>query len=549
VIDLAIFTSVVVGAGAWSGVVGRQVEQLLHLLQLEEYELARFWRWLHADPRRAMPPAQLHGALALMGLAAAVRILGLPWLVILTGPLAVATAVYVARQQPPVETKKPLVRTPKILVLWVVIGLLVLLTMAPGAAALAPLPLPSGSWVFALYPLGLGLMGLLPPVYVTLATAAVYPFQAAAKWSIAQFGAVRLRRRRDLIVIGITGSYGKTTTKEILATLLGARYRVRKTTGSVNTPVGIARTVLRGLRPDDQVFVVEMGAYVPGNIRQLARLMRPRIGVLTAIGEQHLERFGSVDKIAATKYELIEALPPDGLAVFNADNARCRDLAARTRHVPVRTYGLEATPGPPDLTAVNIRTSTRGTEFTVRAAGRGEARFRTPLLGRHNVANVLGATAVALELGLSLEEIAQAAARLEPVAHRLQLVVGSGGVTVIDDAYNSNPAGAQAALDVLAEFPGRKVLVTPGMVELGEMLEERHTEFGRAAAAVCDYVILVGPGRTRSIAAGALAAGLARERLFVVPSLKEATARLGRLVKAGDVVLFENDLPDQYSES
>jgi UDP-N-acetylmuramoyl-tripeptide--D-alanyl-D-alanine ligase len=245
---------------------------------------------------------------------------------------------------------------------------------------------------------------------------------------------------------------------------------------------------------------------------------------------------------------VIQALPANGLAVFNADNAGCRTLAAQTRHVPIRTYGLEAADGPPDVTAADIRTSTRGTEFTVRAAGHGEARFRSPMLGRHNVANVLAATAVALELGLTLDEIAAAAERLEPVPHRLQLIPGSGGVTVIDDAYNSNPAGARAALAVLSEFPGRKVLVTPGMVELGALEAERHAEFGRDAAAVCDYVILVGRQRTAAIAAGAQAAGFPPDRLFVVPDLKEATAQLGRLVAAGDVVLFENDLPDQYDE-
>jgi UDP-N-acetylmuramoyl-tripeptide--D-alanyl-D-alanine ligase len=234
--------------------------------------------------------------------------------------------------------------------------------------------------------------------------------------------------------------------------------------------------------------------------------------------------------------------------VFNGDTPGCRELAARTRHVPVRTYGLETADGAPDVTAVDIRTSTRGTEFTVRAAGHGEARFVSPLLGRHNVANVLGATAVALELGLTLPEIAAAAERLEPVPHRLQLIPGSGGVTVIDDAYNSNPAGARAALAVLAEFPGRKVLVTPGMVELGELEAERHADFGREAAAVCDWIILVGRKRTADIAAGAQVAGFPAERLFVVSDLKEATAQLGRLVAAGDVVLFENDLPDQYSD-
>jgi UDP-N-acetylmuramoyl-tripeptide--D-alanyl-D-alanine ligase len=535
-----------VGALVWLAVLALDGRRLLHILQLEEYELPRFWRWLRADPDRIVPPAQRYAVvgLALLGALVVLYTPVYPFV----GVVTVLLAAFVWLRRPRPEAKKPLVHTPKALLLGGIALALALLTVAPVALWywLRPqVQLDAGA---SALPFVLALVGVLPAVYLTVATLLLYPVQAAAKGATVRSATQRLRQRSDLVVVGITGSYGKTSTKEILATLLGARYRVCKTAASVNTPVGIARTVLRDLRPEHQVFVVEMGAYVPGNIRDLARLARPRIGVLTAIGEQHLERFGSVENIARTKYELIEALPADGLAVFNADNPRCRELAARTRHVPVRTYGLETADGAPDVTAVDIRTSTRGTEFTVRAAGHGEARFVSPLLGRHNVANVLGATAVALELGLTLPEIAAAAERLEPVPHRLQLIPGSGGVTVIDDAYNSNPAGARAALAVLAEFPGRKVLVTPGMVELGELEAERHAEFGREAAAVCDWIILVGRKRTADIAAGAQAAGFPAERLFVVSDLKEATAQLGRLVAAGDVVLFENDLPDQYSD-
>jgi UDP-N-acetylmuramoyl-tripeptide--D-alanyl-D-alanine ligase len=544
---LLLLATTLPGALVWLAVVALDGRRLLHLLQLEEYELPRFWRWLQADPDRAVPPAQRFAAVAFAVYGAVTGAL-VPTLHPFLGPLALVLAVVVWLKRPHADSKKPLVYTPKAVLVGAFAVGLALLTIAPGALWYWLLPGREPGWGVALLPLGLALAGALPAVYLTVATLLLYPVQAAVKWGIVQAATVRLRQRRDLIVVGITGSYGKTSTKEILATLLGARYRVCKTAASVNTPVGIARTVLRGLRPDHQVFVVEMGAYVPGNIRTLARLARPRLGILTAIGEQHLERFGSVENIGKTKYELIEALPADGLAVFNADNAGCRALAARTRHVPVRTYGLEMADGTPDLTADDIHTSPRGTEFTVRATGYGEARFVVPLLGRHNVSNVLAATAVALELGMTLEEVAAAAQRLEPVEHRLQLIPGSGGVTVIDDAYNSNPAGARAALAVLAEFPGRKVLVTPGMVELGALEAERHAEFGREAAAVCDYIILVGSKRTAAIADGARAAGFPAERLFVVPGLKEGTAQLGRLVAAGDVVLFENDLPDQYSE-
>jgi len=541
------------GMLAWLAVVAIDARRLLHVLQLEEYDLPRFWRWVRDTPGRGVPRNQWQAAAILIVVGVVIGILGI---ITHSTPLVIAQECFAFTLAAALrgwfgrargDAKKPLVWTKKAMLLAGLAVALVAVTLAPAVAGW--LREPGAGWAtLLLVMVGAAGFGYVSAAYLTFATLILWPFQATAKWALVQAATVRLRRRGDLIVVGVTGSYGKTSTKEILATLLGARYRVCKTTGSVNTPIGIARTVLRGLRPEHQVFVVEMGAYVRGNIRELARLARPRIGVLTAIGEQHLERFGSVENIAKTKYELIEALPADGLAVFNADNEGCRTLAARTRHVRVRTYGLDAADGTPEVTAVDIRTSTEGTEFTVRAAGHGEARFVSPLLGRHNVSNVLAATAVALELGLSLAEIAAAARGLEPVAHRLQLIHGQGGVTVIDDAYNSNPAGARAALAVLSEFSGRKVLVTPGMVELGERLDERHAEFGREAAAVCDYVILIGRRRTAAIAAGARAAGFPPDRLFVVPSLKEATAQLGRLVSAGDVVLFENDLPDQYSE-
>jgi UDP-N-acetylmuramoyl-tripeptide--D-alanyl-D-alanine ligase len=551
--DLLIAALFGIGLLVWLAVVALDARRLLHVLQLEEYELRRFWRWVRATPGVGVPQAQTQAASALImvGLLVNVLMAGLPIvsfvLAQLTGLFLLVAAIWARSRRDRAEAKKPLVWTKKALLTAILSLVLVAVTLGPLVATWLRQP---GEGISAVLLIVLGAFGLghISAMYLNLATLLLWPFQAAAKWAIVQTAARRLRQRNDLIAVGVTGSYGKTSTKEIMATLLGTRYRVCKTAGSVNTPVGIARTVLHGLQPDDQVFVVEMGAYVPGNIRDLARLARPCIGVLTAIGEQHLERFGSVENIARTKYELIEALPADGLAVFNADNAGCRALAARTQHVPVRTYGLDTAAGSPDVTAVDLRTSAEGTTFTLRAAGHGEAAFTSPLLGRHNVSNVLAATAVALELGLSLDEIAAAARNLQPVEHRLQLIHGQGGVTVIDDAYNSNPAGARAALTVLAEFPGRKVLVTPGMVELGTLLDERHAEFGREAAAVCDYVILIGQRRTTAIAEGARAAGFPADRLFVVPTLKEATAQLGRIVTAGDVVLFENDLPDQYNE-
>jgi UDP-N-acetylmuramoyl-tripeptide--D-alanyl-D-alanine ligase len=293
-----------------------------------------------------------------------------------------------------------------------------------------------------------------------------------------------------------------------------------------------------------------MGAYRPGEIRSLCRLVGPRLGILTAVGPMHLERFKTIENVARTKYELIESLPPGGLAIFNADNPFCRDLAEKAKQTPdlrVHTYAIdhpEAT-----VTAEDLSVDVQGTRFTARANGE-TAPFQTSLLGRHNVSNILAATVAALECGLSLEEIRAAVATLEPVPHRLQLLRGAGGVTVIDDAFNSNPIGARNALEVLAAFNGgQKILVTPGMIELGEREAEENRQLGTLAAEVCDAVILVGPLRTAPIRKGLEAAGYPAAKVTTVRNLAEATNRLQEITRPGDTVLFENDLPDTYDET
>jgi len=356
-----------------------------------------------------------------------------------------------------------------------------------------------------------------------------------------------VRRLTQLTVIGITGSYGKTSTKYILNALLSPYYPTLMTPESFNTPMGICKVIHRQLTPEHRYFIVEMGARRRRDIRTLARLVRPKIGVITAIGPQHLESFGSLENVMRTKAELLEALPGDGLAVLNFDNPHCRKLAEGLK-VAFRSFGMDC-PEEVDLRAEGMSFTGRGIRFKVRTRQGEEAEFRTCLLGRHNVYNVLAAASVALACGLSLEQIAAALEKVQPVPHRLQLSQGIGGVLILDDAFNANPAGARQALEVLGSLPGRKkILVTPGLIELGELQEKANFEFGQQAAGVCDLVILVGPKQTQAVASGLAAAGFPPEKVMVARSLAEATAQLRRYVAPGDVVLFENDLPDNYSE-
>ena len=353
-------------------------------------------------------------------------------------------------------------------------------------------------------------------------------------------------------IIGITGSYGKTSTKYILHQILSQKYNTLMTPDSYNTPMGICKVIRGDLLPEHEVFIVEMGAYKRGDIRYLCRLAPPEIGILTAVGPVHLERFKSIENTTRAKYELIEALPHNGLAVINADNEICAKLAKKTDTVAVIQYGLEAE-NSVRLRGENIRQTEKGLTFTVYDDETGTIEITTKLLGKHNVSNILAAIGVSLHCGMTLNEIQTALSDLEPVPHRLQLTDGVAGVTVIDDSFNSNPEGAKAALEVLTDFysekQGKKVLVTPGMVELGEREYDENRHFGSEAAKVCDLVILVGRTRTAPILDGLRNAKYPEQNISIVNNFDEVKQQLQERLKPGDVVLFENDLPDNYNET
>ena len=357
----------------------------------------------------------------------------------------------------------------------------------------------------------------------------------------------RARRKLDGLapqVVGITGSFGKTSTKFAIQTLAGSEGRVLATPGSFNTPLGVCRTINEQLTSGHEVFVVEMGAYGEGEIAELMAFVHPSIGVLTAVGPAHLERFGSMDAIRRGKYEVVRDLPVDGTAVMNVDDPIVRELADVTEHVRVVRYGLDVD-GSPDVTARDVNFGPHGTTMMlVDRRDDAQTQVSTRLLGRHAVGHVLAGYAVARVLGRSPEEIAADARRLQPVEHRLQLLEGAPGITIIDDAYNSNPEGAAAALEVLEAMPVEKrIVVTPGMIELGELQAKENRRFGERAGAVADVLIVVARVNRDAIVSGALGG---KARVITVDSLEEAQVHLAELLTPGSAVLFENDLPDQY---
>ena len=397
------------------------------------------------------------------------------------------------------------------------------------------------------------------PFVTVLANVLLKPVQAAINQ-----GFVRQARRRlkeyGPVVVGVAGSYGKTSTKYFAATILSERFRVHKTPESYNTLLGVCRVINGNVKPEQalnsthQVFVVEMGAYRRGEVLETARMVEPRYGILTSIGPEHFERFLSIENIQATNFELIEAIPHDGAAAFNCDLPDCEVLARRAALVPtqfpkVLRYGVLDSTADRTMWAEEIAHGPDGMSFVLAHRDGRRQEARTKLVGRHNVLNILGASLIALEMGLTLEEIARGISKLEPAPHRLNIIHGAGGAIVIDDSYNSNPIGAAEALQVLAEFKtGRRILVAPGMIELGSLQDEKNAEFGRQAAAVCDFVYLIGPEQTKDVARGLREAAFPETKMKVCRDLGEATAHMGTMLRPGDAILFENDLPDLYAE-
>jgi len=357
----------------------------------------------------------------------------------------------------------------------------------------------------------------------------------------------KYKEEENLKVLGITGSFGKTSVKFISDTILSEGLRVKNTPSSFNTPMGLSKIINNELERDREVFIAELGAKVPGEIHEVAELVQPDIGIITAIGPTHMHLFKTIENIQKTKYELIEDLPEDGIAIFNYDNDYVKPLADKTKKKTYR-YGIKDIEKL-DVYADKIEVSEIGSTFMLHIKKVGSVICKTKLLGVHNISNLLAAATAAHVLGLSLEEIASGIEKVEPVEHRLSLIPSSNGTIVIDDAFNSNPVGFRAALDVLREFKEhRKIIITPGMVELGDMEIEENRKIGEVMAEVVDFAILVGKKRTMPIYEGMTKRGFNRDRIYQVSSLDEATTVLAQISNAGDVVLFENDLPDNYNE-
>ncbi len=488
----------------------------IHMLQLESYFLRQYVRHM----AKGLLPAAVICVLACVayGFFPDAGIFVLPVCVILLLPFAL-------KKRTEIKPLKYTARIKRMLVVYAIICL--------GICALCV-------WREFYYPIYL--LPAFNTVLVFLSALASKPAEWVIREGYIYSASRRLKERPDLKIVGITGSYGKTSVKFILSEILKQKYSVLTPPSSYNTTMGVVRVIRERLRSDDQIFICEMGARHKGDIKDICRFVHPDCAIITSIGPQHLETFGSMERLRDSKFELIEGLKNGGTAFFPWGNEFTEQMYERAR-CEKYYFGFDKCCL---ASAEDITVGPQGSSFTLLLDG-SQALCHTKLLGRHNIQNILSAAACAYKLNLNIEQIARGIQALEPVEHRLQ-IVSTSPMTVIDDAFNSSPNGAKAALEVLSGFKnGRRIIVTPGFVELGAGQEEYHYKLGVQIAASADIAILVLPERTGEIKRGLLASGFDAKAIYEAASLKEAAELLGRIGAAGDTVLFENDLPDNYA--
>ncbi len=384
------------------------------------------------------------------------------------------------------------------------------------------------------------------PLWIVLANAILWPNELKKQQAF-------LQEAKDILAdykpftIGITGSYGKTSTKAILGSILEAIEPTFWTPGSINTEMGITRQIRENLKPQQELAIIEMGAYQIGSIAKLCRLTPPNAGLVTAVGVMHLERFGGAENIYQAKCELPQAIPQAGILVCNGDNPGARKMATEYKKDTTLIYGLEPELGHLDCWMSDIQATLEGTNFTINWQGKAYPGF-TKLLGVPMLSNLVGAFTMACALGKDPDYVIAAIYNIEPANNRLNLRKNGDGF-ILDDSYNSNPIGFASALDVLDVFDGgRKILMTPGMVELGDVQTEENRQVALKAAGICDLVLVIGDTNKEALKAGLKEGGLTEDKLMEFPNRDAALAYLTSLEhrQPKDTILIENDLPDLY---
>lgn len=509
------------------------------MLQQNSYRPERYMRWLRESGDTTTARRLVAVFLILLGLC---RFGSAMFATICFSCFAIYCSAYLGSR----KYKKPLAFTHRVKRIMIVLGIL---SLAVVAVALVlslngcfgePAPLYAASVTLViLYAISHGM--LLCTVWC------LKPVEKSINRKFIQRATDRLASMKDLRIIGITGSYGKTSTKHYLYRILSEHFETLMTPGSFNTTLGVVRTINEKLRPYHEVFIVEMGAKQKGDIAEICDIVHPEAGIITSVGPQHLETFGSIEKVCETKFELADSLPREGTVILNND---CPLIAGREiDNCNTIRYSCSATNDAAcSYVARDIRFSPRGTDFTLDCADGTSLELSTMLLGKHNIENLVAAIAAARLMGVPDSKIRYAVAHIEPVEHRLSKSRLGDGVLLIDDAFNSNPSGALMAVEVLASFKDcKRFILTPGMIELGDEQDQRNEIFGRQIAEhAIDCAVVIGHYNRDSIVRGLKAGGLDEGSIKCFDTFNEAFKWVMTQAKNGDVVLLENDLPDTF---
>ena len=372
-------------------------------------------------------------------------------------------------------------------------------------------------------------------VWFSVALLVLKPLDALAKNRIVASAKSKLDNFPDIKIIGVAGSYGKTTMKEVLKQVLSIKYKVLSTPDSVNTPVGIGRWVLNKVTDEAQILIVEMGEHYTGDIKEICDITKPNFAVVTGINESHLERMGNMDTVISTVFEIVSSSEPGAVIFLNADDKRVVDNYQQFAWPDHKTEKFQIS-------------NFKFPKFNVeKLCWEGEldslGKIEINLLGEYAFGDVDAAVKIGKSMGMSDEELRRGIANIKPVEHRLQTIKSAGDVLVIDDAYNGNPDGVREAINVLSKFSSRrKVFITPGLVEMGKSTAYVHRTIGQELAGVADVVILIKNSVTPFIAEGFKS----DDKVVWFDTALKAHAGLKNILKPGDVVLFQNDWGDQY---
>ncbi len=512
----------------------------LHMLQQNLYnENNRYFKWIFKNVKLSILNINLYGILfSIFLLFPKDEILDIFFILVLCSIYIISLACDRARSKQE-QNKKPLVFTARVKRLVFTLTIIYLLPLI--------FTIVSTDYVNKSL-LTIAVLTSLNYIVVYIANLINHPVERIIYHHYERMAKNKLKSMPNLKIVGITGSYGKTSSKNILNDILNIKYNCLATAKSINTFNGLMITINNKLSKFDDVFIAEMGAYVKGEINGLCKLVNPNYGIITTIGTAHLETFGSEENILNGKMELAEYLPSDGAVVFNYDDVKQKNYKfKKENHAKVLWVGLDN--DDLDVSGSNIKFSYKGTTFDVKFKGdKKEYKFETKLLGKHNVYNILQALALGREFGIDVKDLIQAVRRVNVVEHRLELRKFPTFYQ-IDDAYNSNPVGAKRALEVLDLMDGKKVVVTPGMIELGSKEEELNNEFGKQISAVADEVILIGEKRTKPIYNGLIERNFDKDKIYVLNDVRDAYTLLNDLKDKRDLyALFENDLPDTYTE-